>query len=216
MERARELLGMAQGAGLIRAMYLQSRIESKFSSAQRREQARLLLTDAAQAGDVLAQNTLGTELEKEGNIMQASHWYRLAASGGSQAAGMNINRLANKDRFAQRTEINALRAKGSAQSLYELALRYHKGEGVAANFSEAIRLYRKAADLGSLQAKSILALIMSKPGQKGEQVNAEWMQSLAQDLVRSDAEKASVQNGPPVLDEDPLLGLLTMPKGQLK
>ena len=42
---------------------------------------------------------------------------------------------------------------GDAGASYDLAVRFHKGVGVAVNFGEAIRLYQLAAEQGSSEAQ---------------------------------------------------------------
>jgi uncharacterized protein len=210
-QAAREALERAVESGLIRGLYLQSRLEMKFSGATRREQARQLLQEAAQKGDGLAQNALGIEFERDGDVLFAEQWYRLGAENGSRAAGLNVNRLYRKNRFSQQTDIANLRARqDDPTAAYELAQRYHRGDGVPIDFGTALRFYRKAANLGSRAANQMLALIQSKPAAKGESVNAQWMQQLARNWVQRETESSASSNGPPVQDDDLLRGLPTM------
>ena len=59
-----------------------------------------------------------------------------------------------------------------------IAQRYHRGEGEAANFVEAIRFYRLAQSRGNVQARKILELIFSCPTKSGD-IDIAWMQQLA-------------------------------------
>ena len=43
-----------------------------------------------------------------------------------------------------------------------MAVRFHKGVGVAVNFGEAIRLYQLAAEQGSTEAQKVLPILLSR------------------------------------------------------
>lgn len=62
---------------------------------------------------------------------------------------------------------------------YALARRFHQGNGVPANYTEAIRLYRLAEAQGNAAARQMLALIYSRPTADG-QVDFAWMRQLSQ------------------------------------
>lgn len=62
---------------------------------------------------------------------------------------------------------------------YALARRFHQGNGVPANYTEAIRLYRQAEAQGNSAARQMLALIYSRPTADG-QVDFAWMRQLSQ------------------------------------
>lgn len=66
-----------------------------------------------------------------------------------------------------------------ADEAYAQARRFHQGNGVPANYSEAIRLYRLAEAQGNTAARQMLALIYSRPTPEG-QVDAAWMRQLSQ------------------------------------
>ena len=58
-----------------------------------------------------------------------------------------------------RKDPNEIRAKaeaGNAASQYRLGLRYYNGEGVAKDFSEAAKWFRKAAERGFAKAQGYL------------------------------------------------------------
>ncbi|MNV65797.1 Sel1 repeat protein [compost metagenome] len=65
----------------------------------------------------------------------------------------------------------------STQWLAE-ARRYHRGDGVPANYTEALRLYQRAANAGNAEAKRMLQTIYSRPGPAGG-LDIPWMQQLA-------------------------------------
>jgi TPR repeat protein len=65
-----------------------------------------------------------------------------------------------------------------AEALLAAARRSHRGEGVPANYVEAIRLYQLAKLRGSIEAQKMLALIYSRPTATGE-LDVAWMQQLA-------------------------------------
>ena len=72
-----------------------------------------------------------------------------------------------------------------AEELYTEAQRFHRGEGHAVNYVEAIRLYRLAADKGSVEAQRMLALIYSRPLVRGS-FDVQWISQLSElDLTRS-------------------------------
>lgn len=66
-----------------------------------------------------------------------------------------------------------------ADEAYALARRFHQGNGVPANYTEAIRLYRQAEAQGNTAARQMLALIYSRPTADG-QVDFTWMRQLSQ------------------------------------
>src|SRR3989344_5342468 len=69
-------------------------------------------------------------------------------------------------------------ARYSAADWYIEARRYHQGDGVPANYTEAVRLYQIAASSGDPQARRMLAQIFSRPAPDGT-VDVTWMQQLA-------------------------------------
>src|SRR5229473_6088037 len=53
-------------------------------------------------------------------------------------------------------EVKAKAEAGDADSEYRLGLCYYNGEGVAKDFSEAVKWYRKAAEQGFAKAQGYL------------------------------------------------------------
>ena len=113
------------------------------------------------------------------------------ANGRPDEALRTFNSLAKRSRAAKanaqlleaRSNTNAvlnspLTAQASAEDLLAAARAYHRGDGRPANYAEAIRLYRMAADKGNAEARKMLELIYSRPTPDGT-VNLGWMQQLA-------------------------------------
>ena len=134
-----------------------------------------LLMRAAQAGDAQALVELGMENIALGRLQEALAQFRRAA-GHSPAAAANAERLAA--RLAGMEAAQRPPTTRSAQDWFVQARRYHRGDGVPANYAEAIRLYQIAASAGSRPAQHMLGLISSRPNSAGG-VDIAWMQQLA-------------------------------------
>jgi uncharacterized protein len=142
---------------------------------------RALLTAAARGGDVHALIELGMDAVTRGEPAQALRYFEAAAPK-SQIAASNAAIVAEsmQTKEPQQSDANKL-----AEELLTEAQRLHRGEGQAANYVEAIRLYRMAADKGSAEAKRMLALIYSKPLVNGS-FDVQWISQLSElDLSRS-------------------------------
>jgi TPR repeat protein len=161
---------------------------------------RNLLLRAAQAGDSHALNELALENVASGRLDMALRQFQ-AAGRQSDAAAQNARLLAER----MDHKATAPRTTDQAASDWFLqARRYHRGEGVPANYSEAIRLYQIAAASGSKDAKRMLELIYSRPAPQGA-VDIAWMQQLAQlDITREGAVLAAhAPAGQPLFGRDP-------------
>ena len=134
-----------------------------------------LLTQAVRAGSAQASNELGLEFIASGDIEQAMAQFQ-SASAKSEAAAANANLLAR--RFHSDPDARIRSARYSAADWYVEAQRYHRGDGVPANYTEAVRLYQVAASSGDPQARKMLELIFSRPLQGGT-IDVTWMQQLA-------------------------------------
>lgn len=140
---------------------------------------RNLLLRAARAGSVHAQSELAIEDATAGRVQEAARRFRELAPR-SPAAASNAAVLQERLRPA-----TTPRDKSQATELFERARRYHRGEGVPANYTEAIRLYEQAANQGSAEARRMLELIFSRPAPGGS-IDIAWMQQLANvDVSRS-------------------------------
>jgi len=145
------------------------------------------LVDAAQMGDVQAQIELGLDSAAQGKLQEALRYFNLAAPA-SAVARSNVQLvLARIDELRRETgssedmatqKASDASSSNQAQTVFEQARKYHRGEGVPANFSLALRDYQRAQALGSVEAKRMLALIYSVPSPDGP-VNLKWMQELA-------------------------------------
>ena len=133
-----------------------------------------LLTRAANAGDPHARIEMAMGLAAARQWAAALALLELAAPR-SAAAAANVTVV--RDILAREQSPNAGSAQQARQLLLE-ARRQHRGEGVTANYSEALRLYRQAEAAGSDEAGRMLALISSRPAPDGG-VNIEWMRQLA-------------------------------------
>ena len=212
----KELLQRAALRGLPRATYILSVLEAKVPGSRKRTEARRLLNLAAQAGDYVAQNALGIEYELDGDVRNARIWYTAAVGGGSVLAEGNLVRLENATRSGRRAQFDRLRdgvADGDPSLVYELAVRYHKGDGVPRDLNEALRLYRQAAGLGHRGAEEILSLIVSKPAaEAGQSFSPAWMIEVGAKIGgvsdRNERSMSSLER--PKRHEDLLEGLVDM------
>jgi TPR repeat protein len=138
---------------------------------------RPLLERAAAAGDMHANIELGMDAVTNGRIEQAEQYFRRAGTQ-SQAAEENLQQLAARGN-SPITEPQKSPLTASAAEALATARRYHRGQGVPSNFTEAIRFYRLADQRGSVEARRMLALIYSRPAPGGS-IDPAWMQQLAQ------------------------------------
>ena len=136
-----------------------------------------LLERAAAAGDVQANLELGIIAATDHRTADAQRYFS-RASPQSRAAEVDLQILKNGGATPNRAVLPSPAPNVDAQMALAMAQRYHRGLGVPANFSEAIRFYRLAADRGSQQAKRMLALIYSRLMPNGS-INVGWMQQLA-------------------------------------
>lgn len=137
--------------------------------------ARSLLERAAAAGDVHANIELALNAVANDRIELAQDYLRRAGPQ-SAAAIADLRELSARGV----SPITAPKAapNASAQEALAAARKYHRGEGVPANFVEAIRFYRLAEGRGSQDARRMLGLIYSRPNPDGS-INPGWMQQLA-------------------------------------
>jgi TPR repeat protein len=155
-----------------------------------RPQLRALLAEAASAGSAQAANDLGLEYLAAGQLNEALQQFRSAAPQ-SGAAAANARLLASRLRADE-----AARNPPGRQTpgdWYDQARRYHRGEGVPANYTEAVRLYQIAASAGDRRARRMLELIFSRPAPTGT-VDPAWMQQLA--AMAAEADGASGRPAP--------------------
>ncbi|HEY4664274.1 MAG TPA: hypothetical protein VIG85_04740 [Comamonas sp.] len=159
------------------------------------------LQRAVKANDPHARVEWGLELAAEGKVKEAMAQFQQAAPH-SEAASRNIKVLQEQSSQTTRTHTSTGQTGGAWQT-FRQARVYHRGEGVPANYTEAIRLYKRAADMGSTQAKRMLALIYSRPQENGN-IDIAWMQQLAYaDVTEDGVTPLHVPNAPVNLQRDP-------------
>lgn len=205
---ARDGLRLAQEAGCRRAYYLQATLEEKSLRPDRRTLARELLERGATLGDGHALNALGAEREMEEDRGAAEALYRRAADVGNRAARINLKRLdlyfSQRERKESTESLRRGAAAGKPSAMFALALRYHRGDGVAVDYVAALRLYRLAAEAGHVPAAEMLRLILSRPGPRERAgLDVGWMQQLALIPLASDEQGKRRGVLQPVIDDDP-------------
>jgi uncharacterized protein len=134
-----------------------------------------MLLEASRSGNAQASNELGLEYLAAGNLEQALAEFN-AASSRSEAAAANAKLLISRIKSGPTTRDRF--ARYSPADWYAQARRYHRGDGVPANYTEAVRLYQIAAAGGDPQARRMLAMIFSRPSPDGT-LDVTWMQQLA-------------------------------------
>lgn len=137
---------------------------------------RQLLEKAAAAGDMHANIELGMDAVTHERFEQAEQYFRRAGPL-SQAAQKNLQQLAARGSSPITTQQTPPLTASAAEAL-ATARKYHRGQGVPSNFTEAIRFYRLADQRGSVEARRMLGLIYSRPAPGGG-INPGWMQQLA-------------------------------------
>ena len=165
---------------------------------------RTLLLRAAQAGDSNALNELGLENVASGRTDMAMRQFQAAARQ-SDAAAHNASLLAERIEAAKTGSVTVnTSAQSTAHTWWLQARKYHRGEGVPANYTEAMRLYQQAAAKGSREAQHMLELIYSRPVPQGG-VDIAWMQQLAALQIGPDGAvlPQARSSGPPLFTRDP-------------
>ena len=171
-----------------------------------RQLGREQLEASARGGNVHAAIELGIEMFAAGRDREALERFQAAAPR-SPAATHNASIVAQ--RLASRTRDPAATP---AADLFARAQRYHRGDRVPANFTEAIRLYRLAQSRGSVPARRMLELIASRPAPDGS-IDVGWMQQLAQVDVTTELPTFSPAGSQRLLrrERTPLADLLPPP-----
>lgn len=197
-------LEQLRGVDAPRALYLQWLMQSRLApleitqpvlgtASQTRSplQNRQLLVSAAQQGDTNAKIELGLDSVLLNELSEALVFFKSAAPK-SAAAAINsavvAERVKNSARLMPPSRASssiALKPQSAAENFAQ-AQRYHRGQGVPSNYTEAVRLYQLAQNQGNVSAKKILALIFSRPAPNG-QIDLAWMQQLAQVDVSGDS-----------------------------
>lgn len=169
------------------------------NTAGRKQQ---LLRQAVEAGDPNAKIEWGMELAAQGKTQEAMEQFRSIAKR-SDAARHNLNVLSDQKGAPKSQPSGNNGQAGGAWQTYRQARVYHRGEGVPANYTEAIRLYQRASDMGSEPAKRMLALIYSRPVAGGG-IDIAWMQQLAYvDVTQNGAIPLTAPTAPISLTREP-------------
>ncbi|RYY95179.1 MAG: hypothetical protein EOO24_23345 [Comamonadaceae bacterium] len=132
-----------------------------------------LLRRAVAAGDAQARLELGIDAVRRGDLRAARQYFQGAASR-SPAAAANLRWVSQHSTWP-----GPAREDGEVGQILARARQFHRGDGVPANYAEAMRLYRLAAARGSAEARRMVALIASRSGLAGS-VDIGWMAQLAQ------------------------------------
>ena len=162
-----------------------------------------LLSRALALGDVQAQAAMGRQLFTEDRFALALQQFTAAAPH-SPAAARNVELV--KARLALESGVGMdirtpLRPHLDAEVVYIQARRLHRGEGVPANYTEALRLYMLADRLGNREASKMLSLIYSRPQASGG-LDIAWMQQLADMDISLPSPRMQQPSHPLVLHED--------------
>ncbi len=209
---ARAGLHDARAAGCARAFYLQALVEDRTLRPERRQLARELLERGAALGDGHALNALGAERERDDDRHAAETLYGRAARAGNRAAPVNLARL---DRYFSRRErresLDSLHRRAALRepaAAFALAQRYHRGDGVTADYASAIRLYRVAAEARHAGAAEMLALVLSRTDPRTGSIDIGWMRILAYAPLANDESGKSRGVSQPVVDDDPFYDMV--------
>lgn len=188
---------------------------------------RDLLENSVLGGNIHAMIEMGILYAQSDDLDRASHLFD-QASGRSLVAAQNAawvrQRIADRQRantlpslsreepFASSTDSATeppldLGTPGNAtpeqaQMTYIAARRFHRGDGVTVNYAEAIRLYRRAAEQGSVIAKRMLALIYARTTPEGT-LDTAWMRQLGDLDVNASVPKQDVMPGATALRREP-------------
>jgi len=163
---------------------------------------RQALLRAVRLGDPYAHVELGMELASQEKTDEALAQFK-AAGTKSDAARHNIEVLKDQNSTLKLQPSGNPGQAGGAWQTFKQARVYHRGEGVPANYTEAIRLYKRAADMGSEPAQRMLALIYSRPVAGGG-IDIAWMQQLAyMDVTKNGSMPLNAPTAPVSLTRDP-------------
>ncbi len=165
---------------------------------------RALIEKAASAGSVHAMIDLGI-------LASQSHDYRRAltlfeaASAQSEAAGLNASWVRERMAAERRSPVPRTTGKpnaSQAEAVFNAARKFHRGDGVSVNYTQAIRLYQQADAAGSLEARRMLSLIYSRTTPEGG-LDPIWMRQLSEMDVSSLVPKQDVALGLSALRKEP-------------
>lgn len=135
--------------------------------------AQRSLIEAAALGDPVALNERALQSISQGQNQPAAALLERARLRGSPAAAHNLGKL-------RQMQISSGRPAGDipGQADYRLALKYHRGEGVPTNITQAVVHYQRAAQQGHMAAQRMLELIFSRLTLQGA-LDEVWIRQLA-------------------------------------
>jgi len=137
------------------------------------------LERAAQQGDAQAQIEMGLQQASLMKWPEALRWFDMASES-SATARFNAQRVRQQLQHQEDAlRLGADMAQADPDVLYRQARRYHQGDGIPANYAQALMLYQLAAARSSAPAQRMLNLIYSRPNLLGG-VDIPWMQQLAE------------------------------------
>ena len=207
---ARERLQASKELGCTRAPYWAWLVQRTDTRPAVQQAAREQLDAGAALGDGHALNALGAWHDADGQREAAHGFYERAAAAGNLTALQNLARLrrqsARGTERAEAAELSRRADQGDAQAAYRLARRLHAGDGMAADYAAALRLYERAAQLGDAAARDMLALIRARIGPNGHR-RAGAVAALSRLELRSDELDKSRGVTQPLEDDDPFAGL---------
>jgi TPR repeat protein len=159
-----------------------------------------LLVEAANAGDIHAHIELGIASAAKNQLDEALQHFVFAEQNSSIVSNnaSHIRSEIDQEKSLSKLQESSFNNADLAESSWLQARRYHRGEGIPINYVEAIRLYRKAADLGHLHAKKMLDLIFSQSTEMGA-INIFWMQRLSRMDVSGFSPQLPTVDGPVLL-----------------
>lgn len=137
---------------------------------------RQLLERSAAAGDIQANIELGIQAFANQQTSVAENYFRRVAQ---RSAVATANLALLRSRNPSPAEAAKAAPEGSAQAALNIARMYHQGQGVPANYAEALRFYRLAEQRGSAEAHRMIELIFSGPSASTGIFDPAWMQQLA-------------------------------------
>lgn len=133
-------------------------------SALAQDQDIAALRQKAEAGDAVAQLSLGYEYYVEKNSTEANKWFRLAAEQGNADAQWYLGLMCSEGLGVKKSDAEAAKwyrlaaeqGHGAAQT--NLGVLYANGLGVSQSNTEAVKWYRRAAEQGWPKAQFYLGV----------------------------------------------------------
>ena len=181
-------------AKLLEWHWAQINAQNKPSSAADLKVQRLLM-EAVSLGDPVALNERALQLLSLNQTSQAIAIFEKARTSGSPAAAHNLDKLRQTNNNLGLDAQNNGQKQGAlgnsaASTAYELAVKYHRGDGVPVNITQAISHYQRAAQQGNITAQNMLRLIFSRLTPQGQPDEA-WILQLAPRLSGTNVVQAA-------------------------